>query len=295
MGFGAKVSDRVNAKIEVILNLKVKLTCDSDGNWTPSWVGLDKMDSKSITRAPVSILAQKPKVTKHWQPIGPHPISDKLKQAQVLPGRSNITKTDPKKPSSTSDLKKSKVKTPEISISNSFSIFQHGESSSLGEDHTLDPIGASETSQDDTESTESSIRKSNSETRVLPHQEEEPKGAIVLCESFDDIVPLTNPLEVDWTWGSSSNWVLELRDGRRLSIPILLIRQPDVPAPAILGMSLSGFGVMGLTVEDQDSMGSYLTSDAEENNEDDISLVWEDSEAVGEGSELVCWGMRLFL
>ncbi|GMY39016.1 hypothetical protein FCV25MIE_34260 [Fagus crenata] len=127
------------------------------------------MDSKSITRAPVSILAQKPKVTKHWQPIGPHPISDKLKQAQVLLGGSNITKTDPKKPSFTSDLKKSKVKTLEVSISNSFSIFQHGESSSLGEDHTLNPIGASETSKDDTESTESSIRKSNSETRVLPH------------------------------------------------------------------------------------------------------------------------------
>ena len=94
MGFGAKVSDRVNAKIEVILNLKVKLTCDSDGNWTPSWVGLDKMDSKSITRAPVTLPAQQPKLTKVWQPIGPCPISDKPKSAQVLPGGSKTAKLD---------------------------------------------------------------------------------------------------------------------------------------------------------------------------------------------------------
>ncbi len=94
VGFGAKVSDRVNAKIEVILNLKVKLMCDSDGNWTPSWVGLDEMDSKSITRAPVTLSAQQPKLTKVWQPIGPHPISDKPKSAQVLPGGSKTAKLD---------------------------------------------------------------------------------------------------------------------------------------------------------------------------------------------------------
>ena len=169
-------------------------------------------------------------------------------------------------------MKKLEAKAPEILISYSFSIFQHGESSSLGEDRTHDPIEASETSKDETESSD---RKSSSEMRVLPHQEEEPKGAIVLCESVDAIVPLTNPLEVDRTWGSSSDWVLELRDSWRLSMPISLIWQPDVLAPAIRGMSLSGFGDMGPTVEDQHSMGSYLTSDAEENSEDDISLVWK--------------------
>jgi hypothetical protein len=184
-------------------------------------------------------------------------------------------------------LKKPEAKAPEILISYSFSIFQHGESSSLGEDRTHDSIEASETSKDETESSD---RKSSSEMRVLPHQEEEPKGVIVLCESVDAIVPLTNPLEVDRTWGSSSDWVLELHDGWRLSMPISLIWQPDVLAPAIRGMSLSGFGVMGPTVEDQHSMGSYLTSDAEENSENDISLVWEDFEVVGDGCELVCWG-----
>ena len=30
--------------------------------------------------------------------------------------------------------------------------------------------------------------------------------------------------EVTRTWGSSSDWVLELRDGRRLSIPVSLLR-----------------------------------------------------------------------
>jgi hypothetical protein len=32
---------------------------------------------------------------------------------------------------------------------------------------------------------------------------------------------------VDRTWGSSSDWVLELRDGKRLSIPLSLLQPPD--------------------------------------------------------------------
>lgn len=55
-------------------------------------------------------------------------------------------------------------------------------------------------------------------------------------------------------------------------------------------MCLSGFGVLGPTVEDQHPQGSVLSSDEEENSEDDISLVWEDSEVVGDDCELVCWG-----
>jgi hypothetical protein len=35
---------------------------------------------------------------------------------------------------------------------------------------------------------------------------------------------------------------------------------------------LSGFGVMGLPMEDQPSLGSIITSDEEGNNEDDIPL-----------------------
>jgi hypothetical protein len=59
VGFGAKVSDRINAKNEVTFNIKVKLTCDSNGTWSPTWVRLDEMDSKSITKAPASLPAQK--------------------------------------------------------------------------------------------------------------------------------------------------------------------------------------------------------------------------------------------
>jgi hypothetical protein len=32
---------------------------------------------------------------------------------------------------------------------------------------------------------------------------------------------------VDCTWGSSSDWVLQLCDRKRLSIPLLLLRPPD--------------------------------------------------------------------
>lgn len=40
MGFGAKLLEVVNAKNEVVLNLKVKLMCVTDGNWKASWVGV---------------------------------------------------------------------------------------------------------------------------------------------------------------------------------------------------------------------------------------------------------------
>jgi hypothetical protein len=39
-GFGANFSEVIYAKNEVMSNLKVKLTCDTDGNWKASWVRL---------------------------------------------------------------------------------------------------------------------------------------------------------------------------------------------------------------------------------------------------------------
>ncbi|GMY09285.1 hypothetical protein FCV25MIE_04524 [Fagus crenata] len=89
------------------------------------------------------------------------------------------------------------------------------------------------------------------------------KGTIVLCESPDDIVPLSNLIAVDHTWGSSSDLVLEL---------------------------CKGFGVMGPTVADQNFVRSFVTSDEESPSDDNIWLVWEDLEVVGDDNESVCWG-----
>ena len=42
-----KSPDEVNAKNEVFLNLKVKLTCDTDGKWHASWAGLADTNAPS--------------------------------------------------------------------------------------------------------------------------------------------------------------------------------------------------------------------------------------------------------
>jgi hypothetical protein len=113
------------------------------------------------------------------------------------------------------------------------------------------------------------------------------------------ICPLSKTTEVDRTWGSSSAWVLELRDGRRVSIPLSLLRQPVVTAlptdyaagPLVTREELVG---VGSTADDlislDGSLGGSEFSGEEDEAEDDVSLVWEDPEVGGLGSELVCWG-----
>jgi hypothetical protein len=95
--------------------------------------------------------------------------------------------------------------------------------------------------------------------------------------------------------------VLELRDGRRVSIPLSLLRQPVVTASLPTDSVAAGQLVtreelvgVGSTVDDLSSLGGSLGgseySGAEDESEDDVSLVWEDREVDGVGSELVCWG-----
>ena len=110
------------------------------------------------------------------------------------------------------------------------------------------------------------------------------------------LAPISKPTEVDRTWGSSSEWVLELKDGRRVSIPLSLLRQPMAMAPVTTKLTLTGEFVtsevcvgMGSTANDLSSLGDSEWSGEEEEDEENISLVWEDPEVVGVGSELMCW------
>jgi hypothetical protein len=109
------------------------------------------------------------------------------------------------------------------------------------------------------------------------------------------LAPISKP-EVDRTWGSSSEWVLELKDGSRVSIPLLLLRQPTAMAPVTTKLTLTGEFVtsevcvgVGSTADDLSSLGDSEWSGEEEEDEENISLVWEDPEVVGVGSELMCW------
>jgi hypothetical protein len=82
------------------------------------------------------------------------------------------------------------------------------------------------------------------------------------------LAPISKPTEVDRTWGSSSEWVLELRDGRRVSIPLSLLRQPAEMVPVTTELPLAGQFVtsevcvgVGSTADDLSSLGDSECSE----------------------------------
>ena len=84
------------------------------------------------------------------------------------------------------------------------------------------------------------------------------------------------------TWGSSSDWVLQLRDGKRISIPLSLIRQPMMEEgrnsessdePKVL--LLEGFADMGCSGDGESGI-------SEDEDDDNTSIVWEDPEMAGD-------------
>ena len=278
---GEKISEEINGQHEVVLNLQVKLTCGVDGNWHATWAGLannsnsapcgPQLGPKSIP-TPKPTPKQTPNIHKHgplpvlqnkiWKPIGIKP---------------NIP---PPASGSGSTQHEALTREPEIPISNRFSVFQVGESSGSGalpnDVSSPSPMGHIEA--------ESSPAACGS---GLPAE-----GSIVSHE----LAPISKPTKVDRTWGFSSNWVLELRDGRRVSIPLSLLRQPVELAPVTTKLPLAGQFIiseacvgLGSTAEDFSSLGDSEYSGEEEEDEENISLVWEDPEVVRVGSELVCW------
>uniref|UniRef100_A0A2N9II99 Uncharacterized protein n=1 Tax=Fagus sylvatica TaxID=28930 RepID=A0A2N9II99_FAGSY len=303
-----KNTEEINAKGEVVLNLKVILTCGKDGSWQASWAGLaDSCEpsglSKGSNLALVHDMQPGPKmdpktriepgkVTKVWKPIGPKPKLAERSNNQIHGSGSEATRV------------------PEISVSNRFSIFQVGESSGTSSSADLTPPQAVCSGADLTppqascSSADLTPPQGTCSTILTPLAD----TSLLLSgsNSQDDgklISPVICPLptEVDRTWGSSSAWVLELRDGRRVSIPLSLLRQPVVTASLPTDSVDAGQLVtreelvgVGSTVDDLSSLGGSLGgseySGVEDESEDDISLVWEDREVDGVGSELVCWG-----
>ena len=85
--------------------------------------------------------------------------------------------------------------------------------------------------------------------------------------------------------------MLELRDRRRISIPLSLLRSPmgdfeeTVMSPAIL---LFGFDDWRSVGDSESSRGGFVVDRAEDEGDDDISVVWEDSVLPEVGKELMC-------
>ncbi|GMY14513.1 hypothetical protein FCV25MIE_09752, partial [Fagus crenata] len=94
---------------------------------------------------------------------------------------------------------------------------------------------------------------------------------------------------VHHSWGSLSDWVLELRDRKRIFIPLSLIRQSTIAEPGILESSdepkvllLEGFDDLGSSDDDEHDSGD----DGEE--EGTVSVVWEDPKLLEERGLVVC-------
>ena len=173
---------------------------------------------------------------------------------------------------------------PELPVANRFSIFQVRESSGARESSSVAGV------------------------KVLdpPSNASVPPPINGVKQNYDgklissDIVPIPKATEVDCTWGSSSKWVLELWDGRRFSIPLSLLRLQVVSdSMPTVGLNVGQLVTreapvgVGSTADDLTSLcGSEYSGDDDE-AEDNISLVWEDPETHGVGSELVCWGDKI--
>ena len=301
----------VNGSVE--LYLKVVLGVGSEEKWVVKWAGImDQPNGASASSEdpslfeggpsrtePLKVASKEagPSRTKPNQPKPtqklvwrPRSTSSAQTSQELSPSpRTEMVATASRREKSGAQIHGSgseATRVPEVSVSNRFSIFQVGESSGTSSSADLTPPQAV-CSTILTPLADASLLLSGSNS-----QDDGKLISPVIC-------PL--PTEVDRTWGSSSAWVLELRDGRRVSIPLSLLRQPVVTASLPTDSVDAGQLVtreelvgVGSTVDDLSSLGGSLGgseySGAEDESEDDISLVWEDREVDGVGSELVCWG-----
>ena len=168
---------------------------------------------------------------------------------------------------------------PETTVSNRFSIFQVGKSSGTCEtaDLTSSPVA-------ETESIENSIPSAGT-TESTSTLSIAPAVTISHPPAGEDIAR---------TWGSSSNWMLELRDGRRITIPFFLIRsmpsqEGEGEWELLVVVAPIEDGDIGSTVEGQSSRLWVESGSDEAEEEDDVSIAWEDPIPVASGGDIVCW------
>ena len=139
-----KIPEEINAKGEVVLNLKVILTCDKDGSWQASWAGLADTSAISVpsglSKGSNSALVHNPKPGPNMDP-----------HTRLEPGQGNkgnkVWKPKQAGPKPTLVMKSihqphgsglEATRVPETLVSNRFSVFQVGESSGTCEASTDD-------------------------------------------------------------------------------------------------------------------------------------------------------------
>jgi hypothetical protein len=97
----------------------------------------------------------------------------------------------------------------------------------------------------------------------------------------------------DRLWGSPSAWMLELRDGRRVSIPLSLLRTPESKMSkeprAEDAIVPHGGGGVGSDLGDSLNCAGLEDWGEADSDEDDVSVVWEDTYLPGGDGNLLCW------
>ena len=294
----------VNSRVQ--LSLELELGCGLDGTWVitradlqnskPTRTHLTKnisLPKGPITR-PVSQSVWRPKT----QPVKithqtPHPPPEASTQAECSHS----------KPSTSAEKARDIAAVPTVSDDTVSEVdtwahqVRHGKKMIVPEipPIPLSPnpfyaLSVSEMGETSTESPEplvsSEILESSTALTLVSTPSDNAENKVTLLSSSEKSAGFGD--EVTRTWGSSSDWVLELRDGKRISIPLSLIRQPATGEPCIPD---SAEEPKVLLLEGFEDMGSLKgQSDFEENDDEEeyASVVWEDPEFLKEGGMVVC-------
>jgi hypothetical protein len=140
LGFGAKVMEPILAKNELLLNLKIKLTCNSAGEWKVAWAGLDEKGPCTNPRWPPPV-GPMPKLKQVWKPVGlrpSRPVAQKHNLGPQIPKPTKPVTQPPQVNGPSTEI------APEISTSNRFSIFEFGSSSTFETHPSTIPSGLSQ-------------------------------------------------------------------------------------------------------------------------------------------------------
>uniref|UniRef100_A0A2N9FPT0 Reverse transcriptase domain-containing protein n=1 Tax=Fagus sylvatica TaxID=28930 RepID=A0A2N9FPT0_FAGSY len=230
---GDKITEEVMAKNEVFLNLKVKLIWGTDGKWQAAWAGLTDSGPSGISGPLLQNPIHDPK-SGPTQDINPGP-KHSLKPGPTHTSRSQVWRPIGSNPNNMSNIANKGDKTgsgvveprfPEVTVSNRFSFFQVGESSGTREtaDLASPPVADPEDSDPLTGMTENrAVTLAPAVTIAHPPAGVTENRAVTLALAVTIAHPPAGE-DIARTWGSSSNWMLELRDGRRITIPLSLIR-----------------------------------------------------------------------
>ena len=274
--------DMVNSRVQ--LNLKLELGRGPNGNWVISRAELQNTEpTQTHLTKPISLStgpSTRPVSQQVWRPkIQPINRTHQTQQNTMSPEASTQAECSNLEPCTSDEKARDTAAVP----TNSDNVSEAG---TWAFPLSTNPFFALSSLELGTESTKTPVESSKALTLVsTPSNNTETKVTLFSsCENT--LADFGN--EVTCTWGSSSDWVLELRDGKRISISLSLICQPSTVEPCIPDSTeepkvllLEGFDDMGLSE-------GQVDSEEDDDEEEDVSVVWEDPELSKEGGMVVC-------